>query len=372
MRGITRNFFNKPPQQIISVVVLTSILSLSTGLTLMLSATAAPINPTVQMVKSRGDRLPRRVANAVLQDLSRRTGIPIDQLKIVEFSQKTWSNGCLGLPQPDEFCTQVLVEGWRVVVSDGRQTSIYRTDSTGRNLRLETQNAADLPQSVTDAVLQEASQRTNLPISQLRIVEAERRQWSDGCLGLGGSGVFCTAIVVPGWLVSVKAGQQLLVYRTNTNGSLVKLDAAVSQTTDADPLQPVPIPTSELPSPLQPKAVFRAINTGGIAGLTTQVNLLKDGQLIRVQVNRNGTTTQTQLAKISRQQVQQFQQLLEQQQFVQFNGLEYPPPSSAADYITVTFTSPDGTTRYSDVNQDRLPSSLQVIIQAWNQLLSQE
>ena len=87
---------------------------------------------------SQTDPLPSAVANAVRQDLSRRTNISPDKFKVVKATPQTWPDGCLGLAQPDEFCLQMLVEGWRVVISDSNQTWVYRTDSQGRTLRLET------------------------------------------------------------------------------------------------------------------------------------------------------------------------------------------------------------------------------------------
>ncbi|GBF78971.1 S-layer protein [Aphanothece sacrum FPU1] len=80
---------------------------------------------------------PITVLDAVTQDISKNTGIGVNQLKIQENEAKTWSDGCLGLAKPDEFCTQALVEGWRIVVSDGSKNWVYRTDGTGQNIRLE-------------------------------------------------------------------------------------------------------------------------------------------------------------------------------------------------------------------------------------------
>lgn len=361
MKGNNKHLSKNQLQPFVFALTLTSVLSLSAGLIAMHSATAAPSylaqKVDSETVNSKSDRLPDTVAKAVLSDLSRRQGIPVSKLKITEYSRQSWPNGCLGLAKPDELCTQVLVEGWRVVVFDGSQTWVYRTDGSGRNIRLENPNStAGLSTAVANAVLQDASQRS------LRIVQAERRTWSDTCLGLAPPGVFCAALAIPGWLVTVAVGQQSLVYRTDESGSNVRLDEAAS-------LKPITIPESQLPPPLQAGVIFRAIASGGFAGLTTETSLLKDGRLIRVQDNRDGTTSQTQLSKISPEQVQQFEQLLEQQQFAQFNGLEYPPPKGAADYITITLTSLAGTTRYTDINQDLLPSSLQTVIKGWNQLL---
>ncbi len=365
MKGINQHLF-KQPQQFVFTLVLTSILSLSlsVGLAVMHSATAAPIKLAQNagsQVNRQSDRLPGSVANAVIQDLSRREGIPASKLKITEYSRQTWTDGCLGLGKLNQLCTQVIVEGWRVVVSDGRQAWVYRTDSTGRSLGLETENnSAQLPAKVANPVLKDASKRSNLPISDLRIVQAERQTWSDGCLGLAPPGVFCTAIVVPGALVAVAAGQQIRVYRTDESGGF-RLDEAASSI-------PVPIPQSQLPPPLQPRVIFRSISSSGFAGLTIETNLRNDGQLVQVEVN-HGNTSQTKTSRISQQQLQQFEKLLEQQNFANFNGLDYPPPSNAADYSIVTLTSPNGTTRYSDIAQNRLPSRLQAVILAWDQLL---
>jgi hypothetical protein len=387
MKFIVKNYFTKQRQRIISALALTSILSLSTGLTLLQAAAAASINLSQEAEKGemvtgkgklisqassdRANQLPSSIAKTVRRDLSRRVGIPAEKLRITKYSRKTWPNGCLGLARPDEVCTQALVEGWRITLSDGRQTWVYRTDSEGLVLRLEPQKASvNLPKSVADAVLQAASQQSGLPISELRIIQAEQRTWSDGCLGLGTLVELCLQALVPGWLVTVEGGQQRLVYHTNASGSVLRLNEAASQIGDAGTIKPVSIPKNELPPPLKEGAIFRAITSGGITGRTYETNLFKDGRVIRVAVNPNGTTSQPQTDRISQQQVQKFQQVLQQQQFARFNGLSYPPPSGAADYITVTFTSRAGTIRYNDINQDRLPRYLQAIIQAWDQLLS--
>lgn len=85
------------------------------------------------------ENLSDRVAKAVIADLSGQTKIPSDKLKITQYSRKTWSNGCLGLAKADEICTQALVEGWRVVVSGNNRTWVYRSDRSGRIVRLEPQ-----------------------------------------------------------------------------------------------------------------------------------------------------------------------------------------------------------------------------------------
>ncbi|OCR01177.1 hypothetical protein BCD67_17580 [Oscillatoriales cyanobacterium USR001] len=91
----------------------------------------------VQNELGRDRQLPPQVAIAVRQDLSKQTNIPLEKLKITEFSSESWPNTCLGLPKPDELCGQMIVEGWRVVLSDGSQNWVYRSDRTGKVLRRE-------------------------------------------------------------------------------------------------------------------------------------------------------------------------------------------------------------------------------------------
>lgn len=84
----------------------------------------------------------------------------------------------------------------------------------------------NLPDSVVQAVLQDASRRSNLPSQELNIVRAQQRDWPDGCLGLALSGTFCPHAVVSGWQVTVNAEQQSFVYRTDNSGYLVKLESS--------------------------------------------------------------------------------------------------------------------------------------------------
>lgn len=81
--------------------------------------------------------LPAQVISAVRHDLAKKTKMAPSLLKVKESSPQTWHDGCLGLAKPDEFCTMALVPGWQVVMSHGNKTWTYRTDNSGRAVRLE-------------------------------------------------------------------------------------------------------------------------------------------------------------------------------------------------------------------------------------------
>ena len=87
---------------------------------------------------------------------------------------------------------------------------------------------AKLPESIKVAVLRDISKRTGAKTSTLRIVQAKKQTWSNGCLGLQSQNI-CTQAVVPGWQVVAANQQQMWVYRTNQSGTLAKLDEASTQ-----------------------------------------------------------------------------------------------------------------------------------------------
>lgn len=80
---------------------------------------------------------PNSLIEAARQDLSQKTKISVNRLQIQAAQRQTWPDGCLGLAKPGELCTQALVAGWRIVLTDNQKTWVYRTDSSGANLRLE-------------------------------------------------------------------------------------------------------------------------------------------------------------------------------------------------------------------------------------------
>ncbi|HIA92026.1 TPA: hypothetical protein EYO12_02815 [Candidatus Saccharibacteria bacterium] len=57
--------------------------------------------------------------------------------------EQTWPDGCLGLPDVDQICTQALVEGYRITVVSDEHTAVFRTNLTGSNIALESFDEAN-------------------------------------------------------------------------------------------------------------------------------------------------------------------------------------------------------------------------------------
>jgi hypothetical protein len=233
-----------------------------------------------------------------------------------------------------------------------------------------------LPQNIAERVLAQASQDSKLPVSKLQIIAATPQKWTDTCLGMTEQYALCNAEIVPGWQVTVSDGQNTRVYRV---GELVK----ISLSSDPQPInnnripkpatvkpgvvfrQIIPttsaiIPSNELPSPLESGVIFRQIVSGGLTGKTEEIVLLDNGRLIHSQ--------NAPIVKVSPQKLREFKQLLENKNFGEFTNHSFPAPVGAADYITYTLTTGEGTVQYSELSQNILPENLRAVVDAWNNL----
>ena len=129
-------------QQILAAVVLTSLLCLGVGMT-VLDATAdsakrpqTTATETPAVAPGQASNLPDAVARAVLQDASMKASLPAEKLRILKAEPQNWPDGCLGLASPDTICTQAVVKGWRVTVVSGQRHLIYRTNDSGSLVKL--------------------------------------------------------------------------------------------------------------------------------------------------------------------------------------------------------------------------------------------
>ncbi len=75
--------------------------------------------------------------NSVLQHASKQLGLPTSALRITHAQSQTWSDNCLGIRDPEIFCTQTPVPGWQVEVASTKQSWIYRTNASGSLIKSE-------------------------------------------------------------------------------------------------------------------------------------------------------------------------------------------------------------------------------------------
>jgi hypothetical protein len=73
---------------------------------------------------------------AGIEAISRDLGLTRADVEVLSYHQTEWPDGCLGLGEADEFCTQEIVSGWYIAVQvEGHQKYEVRTNENGRNVR---------------------------------------------------------------------------------------------------------------------------------------------------------------------------------------------------------------------------------------------
>lgn len=82
----------------------------------------------------------------------------------------------------------------------------------------------DVPTEVEVAAKEALSGRTGIPVEEMNIVDAERRDWPDSCLGLGEPDEACLTVITPGWRITIRAEGERYVLRTDADGSEVRME----------------------------------------------------------------------------------------------------------------------------------------------------
>lgn len=82
----------------------------------------------------------------------------------------------------------------------------------------------ELPSGVETAVKEALSSQIDVPVEEIEVVEAEQREWSDACLGLGKADEACAQVITPGWEITVRAGGEEYVFRTDEEGDAIRME----------------------------------------------------------------------------------------------------------------------------------------------------
>jgi hypothetical protein len=118
------------PKKWIVLLVLTGLILVACG-TSRTEVPATQVNPELENV------LPPDVALNVQNQISETLGVAVENIQITKVEQMDWPNGCLGLPQGDEVCAEVITPGWLLTFNINGQEYRYRVDKTGTVIRQE-------------------------------------------------------------------------------------------------------------------------------------------------------------------------------------------------------------------------------------------
>ncbi|MBD1913703.1 MULTISPECIES: hypothetical protein [unclassified Leptolyngbya] len=361
----------KKPQKVLTIALMSMMMfggvSQTLSQTVAIAATPSDGVTMAQARRSPSSSLPRQVARRIQRDASRRFDLHPRDVQILSATRETWPDACLGLAAPNERCMMALVEGWRVTLTDGQQTWVYRTDLQARQIKMEGENSAELPPQVVDRLFTTIAQQANVPANTLRVIESEPKTF-DGCMGIFNPGQACTRIAISGYRVIVMGDRQSWVYHVDQEGSRIVQNITASGSGVS--ITPSFIPAEgQLPLP-STDVVFKMMVSGGLRGDTTETFLTQDGVLSRTTTNgiNSSVPRTTVIKRLTPQQVQQFQQLLSQQKVPNLNGMRYLTSAALADYPTTTIQAMNSTVSYIDLEESSLPQALQTVIQAWERL----
>jgi len=77
------------------------------------------------------------VAEAAMEAVSEETGVPAEEIEIVQANQVEWTDTCLELGGEDEFCGQALTPGWRIMLRAGGEEYEVHTDLGADTVRIK-------------------------------------------------------------------------------------------------------------------------------------------------------------------------------------------------------------------------------------------
>jgi hypothetical protein len=92
---------------------------------------ATPGNPDLENAS------PPDVALTVQNQVSEILGVSVESIQIEQVEKMDWPNSCLGLPEAEEACAEVITPGWLLAFHVNGQEYRYRIDETGTVIRQE-------------------------------------------------------------------------------------------------------------------------------------------------------------------------------------------------------------------------------------------
>ncbi len=304
------------------------------------------------------------VIKSIRQAVKKQFGV--DQVALVSATVQNWPDGCLGLPKSDEVCTMAIVPGWRVEVSDYLQTWFYRTDRTGKTLRLENPERSVLPQPVASKLIQQVTKDTNIQAGKLRITEVKAKTY-DGCLGIYRPNQACTKIAIQGWQSIITSPDRTYIYHLSQNADRIAQNTTAS---GAKRKINVSFETFGTIAPLAATEIFSSSISGDLTGRMTKIVLTQDGKITRYQSSPTARFSPVLIKTLSIDQLNAFKKTLADRQFSNFNGLTYLTSAALADYPTTTYQSQGAATQFIDLEKQSLPKSLQQSIASWESLVA--
>lgn len=155
--------------------------------------------------------------------LAAQLGIGEDDIEVVSAEETEFTDSCLGLGQANESCLQAMTPGWLLVLSAGGEEYEVHSDATGTQVRVAAGMAGGENSAITASAAAVLADALQIDPATITVVSAEKTEFSDSCLGLGGAAESCAQVITPGWLVVLSAGGQEYTVHTDATGVSVRI-----------------------------------------------------------------------------------------------------------------------------------------------------
>lgn len=95
------------------------------------SLTPSSDQPGASRPAASGSGLPATITDPIVVEVAGLAGVPIDQVTVVSAEAVTFPDGSLACPEPGMAYSQVVTDGYKVVVTAGGKTYDYRGTGPG-------------------------------------------------------------------------------------------------------------------------------------------------------------------------------------------------------------------------------------------------
>jgi len=161
-----------------------------------------------------------RAQRAAFSALSDITGLPAGQMTLVSTEAVTWPDGCLGVQRMGMMCTQVLVEGFKIVLeADGKQYEFHTNEDGSAVLLATGEGTTGL---LENALITQLADNLGLDRNEISVASSSDVEFGDACLGVPIPEIMCAQVVTPGKIIVLEANGIPYEYHASADGSRIQ------------------------------------------------------------------------------------------------------------------------------------------------------
>lgn len=219
--------------------------------------TGSTLSPTLEPEPT---DLPISVSK-ILGLLSEQLNVAAGDVTVLSFEQVQWPDGCLGAAQPDEMCTQAVVDGYQIILQANGQTREFHTNIDGslvREVLLPSPKGQDVMIRTVQLARQFLAYELAIGLEDVELIRAKAVDWPNNCLGLVKPDQVCAQVITPGYQIIFLARGNRYEVRTDRTGEVMRVAQNVTPEANAE-------------------VILTWNRRGGIAGLCNDLFIYSNG-----------------------------------------------------------------------------------------------